>query len=91
MLIVILFLFSGMVIGFLLHRKVKIIKISDKISTWFIYVFLFLLGISVGSSEEIISNFGKIGVQAIILTLGAISGSVLASFFIYRRFFKEKE
>jgi uncharacterized membrane protein YbjE (DUF340 family) len=91
MLVVILFLFSGILIGSLLHRKVRIIKISDKISTWFIYVFLFLLGISVGSSEEIMNNFGKIGFQAIILTVGAISGSVLASFFIYKRFFKEKE
>jgi len=91
MFIVILFLFSGMVIGFLLHKKVKVIKVSDKMSTWFIYVFLFLLGISVGSSEEIMNNFGKIGVQAFILTIGAISGSVLASFFIYKRFFKEKE
>jgi uncharacterized membrane protein YbjE (DUF340 family) len=91
MFIVILFLFSGMLIGFLLNRNVKIIKISGKLSTWFIYVFLFLLGISVGSSEEIMRNFVKIGVQAIIITVGAISGSVLASYFIFKRFFKEKE
>lgn len=91
MFIVILFLISGIVIGSLLQRKESLLKIIDRLSTWFIYVFLFLLGISVGGDEEIIDNFGKLGIQAIILTMGAISGSVLASYFVYRRFFKESE
>ena len=78
-------------IGSLLQKKERLIKITDRLSTWFIYVFLFLLGISVGGDEEIIDNFGKLGIQAIILTIGAISGSVLASYFIYKRFFRESE
>lgn len=91
MFVVILFLISGILIGSLLQKKERLLKITDRLSTWFIYVFLFLLGISVGGNEEIIDNFGKLGIQAIILTVGAISGSVLASYFIYKRFFRESE
>lgn len=91
MFVVILFLISGIAIGSLLQKKERLIKITDRLSTWFIYVFLFLLGISIGGDEEIIDNFGKLGIQAIILTVGAISGSVLASYFVYKRFFRESE
>ena len=91
MLVVILFLFSGILIGSLLKSKETVIKITDKLIEWFIYIFLFFLGISVGANEEIAMNFLKLGVQAVILTVGAISGSVLASYFIYKRFFRESE
>jgi len=89
MLIVVLFLFSGILIGYVLQNKESIIRITERLSTWFIYLFLFLLGISVGANEEVIKNFGRLGIQAIILAFGAVLGSVISAYFVYRVFFKK--
>ncbi len=89
MLIVVLFLFSGILIGYVLQNKESIIRITERLSTWFIYLFLFLLGISVGANEEVIKNFGRLGIQAIILAFGAVLGSVITAYFVYRVFFKK--
>lgn len=89
MLTVITFLTSGVLLGLLLRKKEKIIRIADQLTTWSVYLLLFLLGISVGAREEIINNIGRLGVQAAVLTSGAIIGSVFASYFVYISFFKE--
>jgi len=89
MLIVVLFLFSGILIGYVLKNKQSIIRITERLSTWFIYLFLFLLGISVGANEEVIKNFGRLGIQAIILAFGAVLGSVISAYFVYKVFFKK--
>lgn len=89
MLIVVLFLFSGILIGYVLQNKESIVRITERLSTWFIYLFLFLLGISVGANEEVIKNFGRLGIQAIILAFGAVLGSVISAYFVYRVFFKK--
>ncbi len=91
MIVVILFLFSGVLIGFLLQKRKRLIIVVDRLTTWFIYLFLLLLGISVGANEEIVKNFGKLGFQAIVLTAGAILGSVITSYFVFRIFFRKSE
>jgi uncharacterized membrane protein YbjE (DUF340 family) len=90
MLTVIMFLISGMLSGFLLRKREKVIRAADQLTTWSIYLLLFLLGVSVGVREEIVSNIGKLGLQAVILTSGAIAGSVFASSFVYISFFKKE-
>jgi uncharacterized membrane protein YbjE (DUF340 family) len=90
MIIVLLFLTSGIITGYILKKHIKIINISDKLLTWSIYLLLFLLGISVGSNQKIISNFDKIGFQAIILSIAGIVGSIIIAFFVYKFFFLPK-
>ena len=54
-----------------------------------IYLFIFLLGLNVGVKEEIVRNIGRLGIEAFILTAGAVAGSIIVSYFVYRRFFME--
>ena len=79
---------AGIFIGFAIHRYPAIIRINEKLITWAIYLLLFLLGISVGLNKTIIQNLNKIGLQAITITIGAITGSVLTLWLIYRLFFQ---
>jgi uncharacterized membrane protein YbjE (DUF340 family) len=79
---------AGVAIGFVINRFPKAIKANDKLISWAIYLLLLLLGISVGLNKTIIQNLDKIGVQAAIITLGAISGSVLTLWLVYRLWFK---
>lgn len=91
MLIVMLFLTAGMLAGFFLRGKNGIIKIADKITTVAICLLLFLLGLSVGGNEIIINSFAKLGAQALALTAGAVSGSVIISYFVYVYVFRRRD
>ena len=79
---------TGMLTGYLLRSK----KLSwiHKVITLLIWLLLFLLGIDVGGNETIKKGLHTIGLEAIIITLGAVAGSVLAAwalwYFIYIRY-----
>lgn len=66
----------GIAIGFV-ARKSKIIKYTTKIIEIIIMLLLFLLGIDVGSREELVSNLSQLGLEALIITLGSTIGSLL--------------
>jgi uncharacterized membrane protein YbjE (DUF340 family) len=78
----------GMVIGASLRHKKKIIKQVNKLVTISVYLLLFLLGISVGLNDELVSNLDTLGVHALIITLMAVLGSVLLAMLIYHLYFK---
>ncbi|MBN2364492.1 LysO family transporter [candidate division WOR-3 bacterium] len=79
----------GIAAGFLIRKKQKTVKFFDLASGASVYVLLFLLGISVGKNETIVSNLGSIGIRAISLAIGAVSGSVISSFLIFKIIFKD--
>lgn len=81
----------GIITGVLIHRKDHLVKINDRLITLAIYILLFLLGISVGLNKIIVQNIGNLGFQALIITIGAVSGSLLVSWVVYKVFFKEKQ
>ncbi len=81
----------GITIGFFISKKESLIKINDKLVTWAIYLLLFLLGIGVGTHKDIINNIHTIGLQAIIITIGAILGSLVCAYIVYKLFFRSKK
>ena len=84
-------MFSGVFIGYLLRKHKKLVKPVDKITMFAIYLLLFLIGVSIGSNKEIITNIGSLGIIAVILSSGAIIGSILLSVPVYKKFFKNNE
>lgn len=85
MLIVIGLMLSGIVIGFLFRKRN--LKFISPLITVAIWILLFLLGINVGGDPKIMDNFAAIGGEALWLTLGAVGGSVLCAWGVYRFFF----
>jgi uncharacterized membrane protein YbjE (DUF340 family) len=91
MLTVFAIMLAGIGAGYFL-RRIPDIKIIGKLITGFIFLLLFFLGISVGHNEKIVNNLTTIGLQALIITMGAIAGSILLAWFVYKKFFvKGKE
>lgn len=88
MLAVIIFLVAGMAIGFAFRKKERIIKFADKLTTVSICLLLFLLGLSVGGNQNVLSAFTSLGFAAALLSLGAISGSIFVTNIIYNRIAK---
>ena len=89
MFVVVSFMLSGVLVGFLLRKKS--LKWIQKVITLFIWLLLFLLGVDSGTNEEVISSFPRIGLEALIITFAAIVGSVLCAWFLWYRLNKRKE
>ena len=90
MITVLLIMSAGIFIGWIFHSKIKFLRTTEFLTNWAIYLLLFMLGLSVGTNDTILKNFGEIGLQAITLTLFAVLGSVLTAWLTYNLFFKKK-
>lgn len=85
MIIVISLMVCGIVIGYVFRERN--LKIVQKLINYAIFLLLFLLGITVGANGEVMDNLDTIGVDALIITLAAVAGSVLCAWGVYRFFF----
>ena len=68
---------AGILIGFFLVGRPIWHKRNNNLMNLAIYVLLFLLGISVGTNQEVIGNLGKIGYESVAIAVASIAGSVL--------------
>lgn len=79
---------TGMLLGYLLRKRD--LKKIHPIITLLIWLLLFILGIEVGSNEEIIRGLHTIGYEAVVLTLGGTLRSVIAAWALWRALYKRK-
>lgn len=80
---------TGMLLDFLL-RKQKLSGIH-KVITVLIWLLLFLLGIDVGGNQKIINGLHTIGLEAIVITLAAVLGSVTAAWALWYVLYKRNK
>jgi uncharacterized membrane protein YbjE (DUF340 family) len=91
MLPVLVSLALGILLGVVLRRSEKLLRIVDRLTAWFIYLFLFLLGLTVGLNRAVIANLGSLGLQAAAIAVACVAGSLLPAFFVYRLFYVKKK
>ena len=66
---------AGIVAGFL-FRKWKL-RFIHQVILVLIWLLLFLLGLEVGSNEQVIRQFGSLGFEAFLLAFAGTLGSVI--------------
>ena len=76
-------MFGGILCGYLL-RKRRIPHVQQA-TTILIWVLLFLLGLNIGSNEQIINSIGSLGVEALLITVFATMGSLVAAWLLWRK------
>jgi len=91
MLEVLLFFLAGIAAGAGLRRKTTVLRIVSRLTDWTVGFMLFVLGVSIGLNDTIIANLPSLGLEGLVLCLGAIVGSLLAVGPIQGWFFREKE
>ncbi|TKG91913.1 DUF340 domain-containing protein [Puteibacter caeruleilacunae] len=89
MIAVLVLMAVGTGLGLYLGKYPKLIKLNDRLTSLAIYLLLFLLGISVGLNDKIMNNLDTIGVKALVITIGALAGSMVCALLVYKLFFKE--
>lgn len=82
MFIAIGFMVLGGFLGFV-FRKMNLRHIS-KVIMLLIWVLLFILGVEVGSNPQIVNGLGGIGVDALVITVGAVVGSAVMALLLWK-------
>ena len=82
MFVILIFMFSGILTGYLL-RKIRIGFVNGLILT-LIWLLLFLLGMEVGFNDQVIRKFGTLGMEAIIIAALATLGSIIGAGILLR-------
>lgn len=91
MITILLIMSAGIFFGFFIRERQRLIFIIEKTTGFSIYILLFLLGISVGTNDKVISGFDRIGLNAIVIALSSVSGSILLSSILYKLAFSRKD
>lgn len=82
MFIIVGIMLFGIGVGFLLrNRKTGFIQ---HIITALIWLLLFILGFEVGNNPSIMNSLHTLGVEALIITIGAVLGSALFALLLWR-------
>ena len=53
------------------------------------HLLLFIFGITIGANQSLLNNIGEFGIQAAILAICGVLGSLVASFIAYKLFIKK--
>ncbi len=85
----ILMLFLGIPPGIFWKNNPKIQKISGKLFNFSVWILLFFMGIGLGLDKNLMQQLTHLGFQALILSLFACTGSVLAAWFMGSCFFPD--
>lgn len=85
----ILIFMAFLTLGIVLGKSGKLPQIItdslDRTLMFVIYGILLFVGIEVGTYREVLSDLGSIGLKALFLTLGTISGSGLLCLLLLRK------
>ncbi|NLX41062.1 MAG: lysine exporter LysO family protein [Bacteroidales bacterium] len=78
----------GIGVGYLFRKRN--LSFISKVITVLIWILLFVLGLEVGSNPQIVSNLGKLGLDALIITVGALLGSITLAALLWKIVNKSK-
>lgn len=81
-LILILSIFVGIGLGFLLRHK-AVLWLDNLIMFW-VCLLLFLIGMEVGGDENILTSFHILGYKSVLLALCTTLGAMLAAWGLWR-------
>lgn len=79
----------GITVGFILRNNIKSTLINQLIFG-VILLLLFLMGLSIGTDNKLISVLPSLGLQAIIISFFSTFGSIIAGWIIWIKLFKKK-
>lgn len=88
---VIVFLTLGIVLGYFVRKKPRILSASNQLVNISIYALLFLLGVALGTNDDVLAQLPKLGGYAFVLAVLAILGSIILAAILYRKLFKKAE
>ena len=81
---------GGILLGSLMGHKQTLARRITLLSEGLVFLLLFVLGAAIGGNAEIMGNLWSLGLEGLLLALGAILGSLLLARPV-ERFLPEEE
>ena len=75
--------------GYLLRKKPRILRASNRLASIAVFALLFLLGVALGVNDKLLSQLPRLGGYSLALAVLAIAGSVLLAALLYRKLLKQ--
>ena len=91
MVLVLLFLFIGIVIGVVLRKVKHLSVISERLIHVTIYLLLFTLGVKAGADRNVMNQLQYLGLTSFLISCFAIAGSVFLVWVVFTIFMKKKQ
>ncbi len=88
---VLLYFAAGAAIGWVIRKRPKLVIVSNWGASILLGLLIFLMGLSTGSQPDIMKNLSTLGFSALLLALGGITGSILLTLPIGRKWHGEDE
>ena len=85
MLTIIVIFLAGIGLGYGIRARARLLRYVARMSDVALYSLLFILGLSLGLDEKLMTNLPHIGLNALVLALGAIL-MTLGCCYIFSRF-----
>ena len=83
-------LVAGAIIGLLRGGFTDVEKRYVSLAmTCLVFVLILLMGLKTGSNEQVISNLGVYGLQSLLITVGAIIGSIIFAMLFEKLLFRD--
>lgn len=82
-------MFGGVLCGYLIRRRRRLLTWVARGMMPVVGLLLFLMGVTVGRDPTVINNLTAFGAEALVITLGALIGSVLLAWIVFRLFFRK--
>jgi uncharacterized membrane protein YbjE (DUF340 family) len=79
MLLSVIFIAIGFLLGYFLRKPLQNNQFLSKLQTGVIIVMLFCMGLSVGINKTVMDNLGSLGMQALILSVLCVAGSIASA------------
>ena len=75
--IIMISLLIGLGLGYFDFLPAKLNKITDYLVFGGLFLLIFNMGIQIGANPEVIKNLGQLGLEAVMLAAGAVTGSLV--------------
>lgn len=89
MLQIILIMAAGIATGWLLRQRIPV-KWLNPVLTVMVWALLFFLGVEVGMNEKVLASLQSLGLEALLLAVGASAGSIALAWALWK-LIKRKE
>ena len=80
----------GFVLGLFFRKNPLIININAKLTTVFLYLLLFYLGVSLGQNHKIIDRLASLSYDVVVITFFSIAGTLIVSSLVNKIFLGKK-
>ena len=87
---ILLLIMGGMVLGYLVRRKEQVVRVTERLIIWSIFLLLFLMGLSIGRDSLIVNSLPSLGFNALLISIAGIAGSLVLALLLWKYFFGKK-